>query len=126
MGPGGRFMPVAVEVKPHERAAIVAKVNTIRVEHGDWEIVKRTEAETAGGCGRWVWQGFGGRYQEGECDIYKEESEGLGEVRGWECNGEGDPARRGSTKERKGNKDGWKTRKLLQARSTVTLVLVRA
>jgi len=74
-------MPVAVEVKPHERAAIVAKVNTIRVEHGDWEIVKRTEAETAGGCGRWVWQGFGGRYQEGECDIYKEESEGLGEVR---------------------------------------------
>ena len=70
--------------------------------------------------------GFGGRYQEGECDIYKEEGEGLGEVRGQECNGEGDPARRGITKERKGNKDGWQTRKLLQAWSTVTLVLVGA
>ena len=37
MGPRGGFVPMAVEIKAHEGAAIVAKVHTIRVEHGDWE-----------------------------------------------------------------------------------------
>ena len=37
MGPGGGFMPVAVEIKAHKRAAIVTEVHPIRVEHGDWE-----------------------------------------------------------------------------------------
>ena len=37
MGPRGGFVPVAVEIKAHEGAAIVAKVHTIRIEHWDWE-----------------------------------------------------------------------------------------
>ena len=29
-------MPVTVEVKSHERAAVVTKVDTIWIEHGSW------------------------------------------------------------------------------------------
>lgn len=68
-------MPVAVEVKAHKGAAIVAKVHPIRVEHGDWE-----------GCGgertgddRWQGQGLGTERKNGIGGVGGEEQEKKGD-----------------------------------------------